>query len=307
MAADAPTASCAPDATGPAVDASWWRLMMQASPTLCLCVDGAGRISEASAALLRLLQRDPALLRGQALDAVLSPECAADLRRFVSPDGRPSGLRDHPCELADADGDRWPMRLHIALRRDRHGRPIGALYTFIDTTERERLVAQLERAARSDSLTGCWNRPWLLEQLRLAINRARHAQDPLCLMVLQLEHFRELNDQCGYAFGDTALCSMVASVRRLLREDDAIGRLGGACFAVVLPGVSLVQADALVQRIRAAIADLSIAQAGVQRRLEARVHLAEVDPGIDAETAIAKAERAISGGRRRVVPTGYRL
>lgn len=282
--------------------AARWTAMLQVAPLLLCVLDGEGLIIEASEAWLRRIgQRAEAVLGCRPIDFMTS-DSVRDLHRFGGPGGVLSSLRDHPCEWRHSDGEVLSLRLTTLAQRDARGEPTCIVCVFDDVTDELTLARRLEEASRSDSLTGAWNRAWFRELIRLHLNRGRQDGQPICLLVMQAEHFRELNDSCGHSVGDAALCSIVATLRRMVRAGDQVGRLSGASFALLMPGVDLQAAHPLVERVRSALGDLEISHSGYLRRIEARYALIELAPDDSPEAALARAERAVSGRRRAASP-----
>lgn len=275
-----------------------WPAILQVSPLLLCVLDAEGRITEASQAWLQRIGRPADAVLGWRPCEFMTDDSASDLQRFSGPTGVLGSLRDHPCEWRHPDGGVLSMHLTTLAQRDERGRPTSILCVFEDFTERQELALRLEHASRSDSLTGAWTRAWFCELLRVQMNQGRADGPPACLLVMQAEHFRELNDTCGHSVGDAALCSIVATLRRLVREGDCIGRLSGASFAVLMPGAGLEAAHPLVERVRRALGDLEIRHSGYQRHIEARYALIELQPDDSPESALARAEHAVSGRRR---------
>ncbi len=278
--------------------AAHWPAVLQVSPLLLCALDGAGVITEASQAWLQRIGRRADAVLGCRPADFMSADSASDLQRFSGPTGVLGSLRDHPCEWPRPDGAVLSLQLTTLAQRDERGRPTSILCVFEDFTERRELTQRLENACRSDSLTGAWNRAWFTELMRRQMNQGREGALPACLLLIQAEHFRELNDTCGHAVGDAALCSIVATLRRLMRDGDCIGRLSGASFAVLMPRVGLDAAHPVVERVRHALGDLEIRHSGYQRRIEARYALIELESDDSPESALARAERAVSGRRR---------
>ncbi len=94
----------------------------------------------------------------------------------------------------------------------------------------------LSAEARHDALTGALSRRYFLDLLRHEIDRAHLGNQPLCMAIADLDHFKQINDRFGHAAGDRALEHFVETCRAELRGADAIGRLGGEEFGVLLPG-----------------------------------------------------------------------
>ena len=91
-------------------------------------------------------------------------------------------------------------------QRDERGRPTSILRVFEDFTERQELTQRLEHASRSHPLTGAWTLAWCSELLRVQMNQGRADGPPACLLRMQAEHFRELNDT--WSVGDPQHCSV---------------------------------------------------------------------------------------------------
>ena len=110
----------------------------------------------------------------------------------------------------------------------------------------------LEDLAFTDALTGLGNRRAWETWLDAAMASARHDGEPLCIAILDLDHFKAYNDANGHPAGDALLAGAAVSWRRELRPTDILARYGGEEFAAVLPACSLDGAQVVVERIRAA-------------------------------------------------------
>jgi len=109
--------------------------------------------------------------------------------------------------------------------------------------------ALLAAEARDDALTGALSRRYFLDLLRHEVDRACETGTPLCLAIADLDHFKQINDRFGHPAGDRALQYFVDICRAELRADDALGRLGGEEFGIVLPGTPLSTGLALAERL----------------------------------------------------------
>lgn len=182
-----------------------------------------------------------------------------------------------PCDVADAF---WEKDLHMlatgehyageesfvdAAGRLRHywsvvvpwsdfdGMP-ALIGLITDITELHALKEELQRQARSDSLTGIANRRSFFERAELEFGHSRRHDTPLSLIAIDMDHFKRINDEYGHPVGDRVLQGFVQCCQRLLREQDLCARTGGEEFCILLPGTPAEAAYAVAERIRMASA-----------------------------------------------------
>ncbi len=117
---------------------------------------------------------------------------------------------------------------------------------------------ELRMQARFDSLTGCRNRRYFLEEVGSELKRSARFAFPCSLAVLDIDHFKAVNDQHGHAAGDVLLKHFAQTVSRCLRASDSLGRLGGEEFALLMPQTALDGALELAERVRAAVESSSV-------------------------------------------------
>jgi diguanylate cyclase (GGDEF)-like protein len=129
--------------------------------------------------------------------------------------------------------------------------------------ERSDLLARLEEVARTDDLTGLLNRRGWEEELPRELARSRRNGAPLCVAMLDLDFFKNYNDQGGHQAGDRLLKQSASAWDRELRESDTLARYGGEEFSVALPGCRLENAKDIVERLRAAMPGDQTVSAGV--------------------------------------------
>lgn len=120
----------------------------------------------------------------------------------------------------------------------------------------------LQRVAALDPLTGVYNRRFGLQRLNEEFSRTVRTGDPLGVMMLDLDHFKAINDTYGHLVGDRVLESVSRNVRRVLREGDVLMRYGGEEFLVILPGAGPSDLEQMAERVRRVIADSSVAENG---------------------------------------------
>jgi len=123
-------------------------------------------------------------------------------------------------------------------------------------------VAREEALALLDSLTGLPNRRGLYERAQAELSRARREKGSVSVIMMDLDHFKEINDQFGHAVGDEALRRVAKVLQENRRDYDFTGRWGGEEFLVILPGASLVQAGLVAERLRSAIQSIELTVGG---------------------------------------------
>jgi diguanylate cyclase (GGDEF)-like protein len=121
---------------------------------------------------------------------------------------------------------------------------------------------QLQRMATEDALTRLPNRRRIAELATAALDRARAQNEPLTLALVDLDHFKLINDACGHAVGDRVLRDLAALTRRLLAPHEVMGRWGGEEFLLLLPGMPLDLAMARVEALRAAALEIKLPESG---------------------------------------------
>lgn len=183
---------------------------------------------------------------------------------------------------------------------------IGAGFGFV-LANFERIARRMEDMATIDGLTGCLNRATADALLRHALERGRRENTPVGFALLDLDHFKVINDTHGHSAGDTALRCFVEEVRGRLRASDIMGRWGGEEFVLVLPSADRAGAAWLVEQIREGVEALQIRhQCGEVFRItvSAGVVIAQPHQHLSAEQLFTLVDQALyrakADGRNRV-------
>ncbi|CUI06067.1 GGDEF domain-containing protein [Massilia antarctica] len=158
--------------------------------------------------------------------------------------------------------------------------------------------------ATIDSLTGLVNRRAFFERTESARMLAARLRSPVALMMLDLDHFKSLNDRFGHAAGDDALCVFSATAQATLREHDIMGRLGGEEFALVMPGTCLTGALQAAERLRQAVLAARLPALDDAYAMTVSIGVVAIEQGEHINAALARADHALyaakSAGRNRV-------
>jgi diguanylate cyclase (GGDEF)-like protein len=164
--------------------------------------------------------------------------------------------------------------------------------------------AMMRRLATVDGLTGMLNRRAFFERADGARQLALRLRKPIALLMLDIDHFKQLNDSYGHACGDEALKVFADTARGVLREHDLMGRLGGEEFALALPGTSLEGAIEAAERLRTAVTAAPVFGCAAGYRMTVSIGVVMIDGGEELTAALARADHALyaakSGGRNRV-------
>ncbi|MDR1229100.1 MAG: diguanylate cyclase [Azoarcus sp.] len=205
-------------------------------------------------------------------------------------------------EIIFGDG-RWIERDFIPIRL--HDKLIGFLYIYRDISQKKRHARELWQLATSDPLTGIPNRRTFFEQIER--ERARLARYPgeAAILMIDIDHFKQINDTHGHAVGDVMLCHIVRQIRKLLREPDTLARLGGEEFALLLPETNQEGALGLAERVRKVLEETPLSHNGAQINVTASVGVTIMTPqDINTDHALSRADRALyeakRNGRNRV-------
>ncbi|MBI4983859.1 MAG: diguanylate cyclase [Rhodocyclales bacterium] len=175
-----------------------------------------------------------------------------------------------------------------------------------DITTRKEMEWRLEHEARTDALTGCSARRYFLEIAQQEFARSRRYGSSLSLLMLDLDHFKKINDTHGHHVGDLTLQKLAQVCRVVLRQEDMVGRLGGEEFAILLIETGSERAFEVAERLREALATTDVAlDTGATLRFTASIGVATVaadDAGIDAPLIRADEAlyRAKNAGRNRI-------
>jgi diguanylate cyclase (GGDEF)-like protein len=179
----------------------------------------------------------------------------------------------------------------------------AVLLIVMDITSRKEMEQRLEHLASTDPLTGLANRASFFASAAEELQRTRRYHRPLAVLMLDLDHFKRINDTCGHEAGDQALRAFASLCRQLLRETDTMGRIGGEEFAVLLPETSSDAALPLAERLCDAVTRLR--PKGVHAPMTVSIGVSGVNADeASIEPALARADAALyqakRNGRNRV-------
>jgi diguanylate cyclase (GGDEF)-like protein/PAS domain S-box-containing protein len=202
-----------------------------------------------------------------------------------------------------SDGTTFPALLRTSLIEDR-GIIRGERGILIDISKIKAFQNKLETLAITDPLTGCYNHRMFIELANKEFTRNQRNRRISCLLMLDLDYFKRINDNWGHQAGDDALVHFVNQCRKNLREGDILGRMGGEEFAILMPDTDLENAELVAERIRTMLEINPVSYSGTRIPLTVSIGIAEVTAeGI--EIALSHADEALyeakHQGRNRVI------
>lgn len=165
--------------------------------------------------------------------------------------------------------------------------------------------ARIEELAQLDELTGALNRRYIMQCLNDEIAKAGRSATTCCIAIIDLDHFKTINDHFGHPVGDEVLRAFAISIFANIRAIDRFGRQGGEEFLLILPDTGIDQAIQTLDRLRSLITELNWSAIAPDLALTISAGISAIRPNDTAEDILARADRALYGakdaGRNRVV------
>lgn len=224
--------------------------ILDSAPFSIIAIDAQGTIIAANPASERMLGYDKGEMVGKYAPDLIhvhseierhASELSLKLGEPVSADHQAliaCAERDLPDErewtYVRKDGRQMPVNLLITALHDDRGAVNGFLKVAYDITERKRTEATILHMAHHDALTSLPNRTLLMDRIEMAIRHARRSRSQVAVLMLDLDHFKRVNDTLGHQAGDQLLLTVARRIREGLRETDTVARLGGDEFVVLL-------------------------------------------------------------------------
>lgn len=217
------------------------------------------------------------------------------------------GTQTYETRIRYADASIRDVVFHKAVFLDAVGNPDGIVGAMLDISERKALERRLEVLAATDFLTGAYNLRTFYEFAHHEQSRLARNGGNLTLLVMDLDHFKDINDSLGHATGDEALRKFVSVVKDNLREQDIFARAGGDEFRLLLPDTAEEGAHLVAERIRKAVNQVVVSNPRGQFRLSISCGIAACAPDDESvEQATLRADDALyqakAAGRNCVYP-----
>jgi diguanylate cyclase (GGDEF)-like protein/PAS domain S-box-containing protein len=266
-------------------------------------VDMEGGWLQVNGALCRIIGLSSDELRATTLEAITHPEdvelAAGEMRALLAGE-----IPSYQAEkrYRHAWGHFVWVLLTVSVVRDVNGRALYVINQIQDISERKERARQLEYLVDHDFLTGLYNRRWFERELGREVERAARYGTPGAVLVIDLDHFKDINDGFGHQAGDDLLKGVAGLLRQRARQSDVLARLGGDEFGLLLPQTSPDRAELVADEIVKTLNRRMAATAGQSLGITASVGVA-ISDGLTNTELLAYADLAMyeakEAGRNR--------
>ncbi|WP_200258743.1 sensor domain-containing diguanylate cyclase [Halorhodospira neutriphila] len=254
----------------------------------------------------RILRVNPAFRRTTGFPAeaclqhspleLLRPACAhGALLRDILRQTRAAGSWSSEVWIHRRSGEALPIHITLSAIHDEAGRLEHYVGVFYDISHQKALEKELERQAFYDQLTGIANRRHFESLLTQEIRRAERYGTPVCLALVDVDHFKTINDAYGHEAGDEILQSVVHALQARLREADVLSRWGGEEFTILLPETHAEQAQRLAESLRAFVEATPLPTGG---HVTISLGLAQYRPGETTKDLLKRSDEALYRAKR---------
>jgi diguanylate cyclase (GGDEF)-like protein/PAS domain S-box-containing protein len=264
----------------------------------------AGVLVDANPALSTLLGQPAEQLHGHSVLDFVHPDgraMAAEAHaRLTEQRSRPMRLETR---LVQPDGSELPVQVTASwVPETPDGQAAHLVMIVEDITERKALEAQLVHRSLHDALTGLPNRLLFQDRLWHALERGHRERTPTCVLIMDLDGFKAINDELGHPMGDLVLISFAERLRSVLRASDTAARLGGDEFSIVCENTEPTDAEVLADRLRVAVTEpLSLSGTDVSVGISIGIGSAPggEEPGDVYERVVREADDAMYADKAR--------
>ncbi len=288
------------------------RLLVDRAPDALLVVSADGTIVFANATCVDLLGYLSQELEGLPVEALI-PEEIRDRHRgyrtdfLERPERRAMGRLNH-LTVRTKSGSSRPVDIALSPLGVVEGLTLIAV-AIRDATAQRQFVRELEAVAATDSLTGALNRRSFANAYAREADRCHRQGLQLYVMLIDIDHFKAVNDRYGHAVGDEALRNLVAACGAVLRKTDVLARVGGEEFAIVAAANTASEALQLAERLREKVATIRVAAGATSFGFTVSIGVAEAQvPGEMLDQVLPRADAALyeakRTGRNKVVQDG---
>ena len=236
--------------------------LIETIPNPVFYKDAEGRYQNCNQAFLEAVDQDRDAIIGRTVDEIWPPDLAQTYREADTELLSRGGHQRYEAQAETAGGERRDVLFDKAVLTNDQGETIGIIGVVTDITERKALEAQLAHEASHDALTGLYNRSHIEGAAAQAADEVERYGGNLAGLLLDLDHFKQVNDDCGHAVGDEVLRRLAELLNERLREADIAGRWGGEEFLIVLPHTDQEGARRVAEDLRRALEATTMPEVG---------------------------------------------
>ncbi|NIA02821.1 MAG: diguanylate cyclase, partial [Planctomycetia bacterium] len=216
------------------------------------------------------------------------------------------GVQTYESDLSSITGQQSVVSFHKSTYLNKDGSVAGLVGTIFDITHQKQLEKDLDYRASHDHLTGMHNRAYALQLLEACLDEISNTKQPVSILMVDFDYFKELNDSYGHKAGDLALISFAADMKRLCSKNNTIARFGGEEFLIILPDTGNILASQTAEKLRSHVEashfDIAI---DINWPLTVSIGVATTDVFVNADTLIMQADEALynakAAGRNCVI------
>ncbi len=261
------------------------RLLNVSSGGIAILKDGL--ICDANQQLQKMTGRSQSELMGAEFRSLFSGKEQPRLKGLIRfPSGAPQDI-----EVRRQDNTFFPAELTLEPLTDESGGDYVA--ELREVSHRKAMENELIRLARIDPLTGSLNRRSFTEAFDVELLRARRHSHAMCLALLDLDHFKSVNDTLGHKAGDDALCQFASLCQNMARGTDVFARFGGEEFVLLMPETTVAGAKVILERIREAVAEQRIITGDTSTGFTVSIGLAHFDRDDTQDSLLQRADQAL--------------
>lgn len=260
-----------------------------------------GTVIYCSPAILQQRGFTPEEVTRQRIDEIFPPDSAAKVKAYAQAlgaairEGAPPPSYREELELFRRDGSVFAGEVQVIPHVDADGRVVEILGVTRDISERKRYEAELTRLAGTDPLTGVWNRRHGEKLLDSDFDSVHRWNGSACLLMVDIDHFKSINDSYGHQVGDSVLSEIARRLRAGLRGTDVLARWGGDEFVVLLRHCNLDGARMSAENLRRRIAATQFPDVGT---VSVSIGAAQATTGESVGSLLARADAALYEAKR---------
>ncbi|WP_059018502.1 sensor domain-containing diguanylate cyclase [Mycobacterium sp. M26] len=277
------------------------RLMAENAWEIIWTADATGTVTYVSPSVERVRGITVEQAMNQPLDEIYPPSSADSIRTYFRNlhlsirDGTPPPTLREEHEMYRGDGTTMMAEIQVIPHLDEDGCVVEIIGVTRDISERKAFESELRRLAVTDALTGVWNRRHGEELFNAELTQARQTSRPLTLLMLDIDHFKAINDRYGHQAGDRVLIEVSRRLQANLPSTDIVARWGGEEFVILLRGSDIDEGMATAEKLRGQMADMIFVDVGP---VTVSIGAAERWAGDSLDSWLARADEALYRAKR---------